>query len=89
MPSCWPLLDQAKKSVMYRKPLDEEREKQWKQLLADDCWVIEQVAMLIGVSEEQLRRANIEKLDTGENARYKEGYSDEAAQARADKEVTA
>lgn len=39
----------------------------------------------IEVNREDVLQANINKLSTGENARYKGGYSDQAAQNRADK----
>ena len=86
------ILDVAKRLVIYRKGFDEELKDgttlrgRLTQHLVDDAWVIEQMAGIIGCSEEELRAANIEKLDTGKNARYKDGYSDKAANAREDKE---
>ncbi len=76
------MLDLVKKTVLYRKALDFSK---LNELLRHDCWVVEQIAALIGVSEEDLREHNMQKLEKGTNARYKEGYSDAAAQARRDK----
>lgn len=78
------ILDLVKKTVMYRKEMDANK---MTQRLVDDCWVINHIALLIGTSEGSLRKGNMEKLLTGKNARYKEGYSDEAAQQRADKQA--
>ena len=76
------ILDVAKKHVVYRKGLDLDK---LRGLLLQDCWVIQQMVMLLDTSEVVLRAANLNKLVKGPNARYAQGYSDEAAQARADK----
>lgn len=73
------LLDAIKKHTMYRKPLDlcnviEE--------LGDLEFYMEGVRQALGITREQTLAANMKKL----MVRYAEGYSDKAAQARADKE---
>jgi hypothetical protein len=81
------ILDVAKKHVMYRKDLDLDK---LRRLLLQDCWVVRGMANVMGVDEDRLRELNMTKLLTGPNARYKTGqYSDEAAQARADKQCPA
>lgn len=81
------ILDVAKKIVFYRqwekggRPLKDRMGE----LLAYDCWVTSAMAGLVGLDEEAIRRHNIHKLKGSASARYKDGYSDEAAQARADK----
>ncbi|MDD5385366.1 MAG: nucleoside triphosphate pyrophosphohydrolase family protein [Gallionella sp.] len=76
------LLDAVKKVVIYRKPLDivnviEE--------LGDLEFYMEGLRQGLGITREQCLAANIGKLEGGKNARYKDGYSDKAAQERADK----
>ena len=87
------ILDVAKRKVIYRKPFDtvyKEGEPTLRarlaQHLVDDCWVVSQIVSLLGRSEEAIREGNIMKLDKGKNARYKSGYSDQAASDRADKQ---
>lgn len=77
------LLDAIKKHVMYRKDLDLEN-------------VIEELGDLefymcglrqgLGIDRNQCLDHNINKLSKGEKARYKDGYTDQAAQDRADKQ---
>jgi hypothetical protein len=88
------ILDVAKRLAIYRTSFTipkKEGELSLKerlvQHLVDDVWVVEHIAALIGCSEEELRDDNIMKLEKGKNARYREGYSDKAANDRADKEL--
>ena len=76
------ILDTIKKRVMYRKELDIAK---LTQLLMDDCWVVQGIADILGISESDIRNHNMDKLERGANARYKAGYSDQAAQDRVDK----
>jgi hypothetical protein len=76
------ILDVVKKRVMYRKELDRDK---LTHLLVDDCWVVQGIADILGISENDIRTHNLNKLERGANARYKDGYSDQAAQDRADK----
>lgn len=77
------LLDSVKKYVIYNKQLDlvnliEE--------LGDIEFYLEGIRQVTGITREQTIEANIDKLLTGDKARYKEGqYTDQAAQDRADK----
>lgn len=77
--ACGRLTDSVKKHVMYAQDLNEVKISE---TLADINWAISQIAVLCGFTEEEIRQHNIDKL----NKRYAEGYSDEAAKARADKE---
>lgn len=75
------LLDAIKKHVIYNKDLDlgnviEE--------LGDLEFYMEGLRLALGVCRYETLEGNYEKLANG---RYQEGYSDEAAQARADKEA--
>lgn len=72
------LLDAIKKHVMYNKPLDfynviEE--------LGDIEFYLEGIRQQLGITREETLAHNIKKL----SVRYAAGYSDQAAQARADK----
>lgn len=74
------LLDAVKKYWVYNKPLDlanviEE--------LGDMEFYMQGMRLLMGVSRQKVLEANYVKLQQ----RYADGYSDAAAQARADKEV--
>jgi NTP pyrophosphatase (non-canonical NTP hydrolase) len=76
------ILDTVKKHVIYNKGLD------GKALIDDLCGLeyhLEEVRALAGVSREDTLEHNIAKL-TGDKGRYKQGYSDKAAQERADKQ---
>ena len=78
------LLDAIKKKVIYRKKLDLERVLV---LLANIDEVLTAVRLSLNISYDQTLEHNINKLLTGDKARFKDGsYSDEAAQARVDKE---
>jgi NTP pyrophosphatase (non-canonical NTP hydrolase) len=89
------ILDVVKRVVIYRKGFEDVPEggvslkAKLCQHLIDDCWVVEQIAAVIGVSEEELREGNIIKLEKGskdKKPRYGETYSDAAAIERADKQ---
>lgn len=76
------ILDTVKKHVIYNKVVDE------KVLLDNLCGLeyhLEEIRMFAGVSREDTLAHNIAKL-TGDKGRYKQGYSDKAAQERADKQ---
>jgi NTP pyrophosphatase (non-canonical NTP hydrolase) len=72
------LLDAIKKHVIYNKPLDRENVIEE---LGDLEFYMEGLRQGFGISREETITANIEKL----GVRYKDGYSDKAAQVRADK----
>lgn len=82
------LLDLTKKFVVYKKPLTSELLEQIVGKLQTVEFWLELIRRTISVTYEQAVAANIYKLGTGPNARYKDlKYSNEAAQARADKQV--
>lgn len=72
------LLDAVKKSVIYRKPLDMENVIEE---LGDLEFYLQDLRRALNITREQTLQANIEKL----GKRYAAGYSDAAAQNRADK----
>lgn len=72
------LLDAIKKAWVYNKPLDEQN---LIEELGDVLWYVQHIANHLNVPLETIMYANMEKL----KRRYPEGYSDQAAQARADK----
>lgn len=72
------LLDAIKKRVIYRKDLDMENIVEE---LGDLEFFMEGLRQGLGITREETIEANIAKL----GKRYCDGYSDEAAQARADK----
>lgn len=76
------LLDAIKKAVIYRKPLDTVNVIEE---LGDLEFYLEGLRQGLGITREQCLAANIGKLEGNKNARYKDGYSDKAAQERADK----
>jgi NTP pyrophosphatase (non-canonical NTP hydrolase) len=76
------LIDAVKKSVVYGKPLDREN---CIEELGDIEFYLEQVRQNLGVTREECLAANCDKLVYGPNARFPNGYTDQAAQARADK----
>lgn len=84
MASCIPseageLFDAVKKAVIYRKPLDQ---KNIIEELGDLEFYMQGVRAELGITREETLLANVEKL----SARYNQlKYSNEAAQARADK----
>jgi len=77
------LLDAIKKAVIYRKPLDHINVVEE---LGDLEFYMEALRKSLGITRDQTLRANMAKLKTGEKARYADGYSDQAAQDRADKD---
>lgn len=72
------LLDAVKKHVIYNKPLDKENVKEE---LGDIEFYLEKLRQNVGLTREECIKGNIEKL----GKRYANGYSDQAAQERADK----
>lgn len=78
------LVDAIKKHVFFGKELDKENVVEE---LGDILFYLEAMAQLLNVSKTQLMAHNVDKLLTGEKARHKSGkYSDEAQNARADKQ---
>lgn len=75
------LLDAVKKVWVYNKPLDTDN---LIEELGDLEFYMQALRFQLGVSREQILQANITKLEK----RYPTGYTDAAAQARADKEPT-
>jgi MazG nucleotide pyrophosphohydrolase domain. len=73
------LMDAVKKLVIYNKPLDLENVVEE---LGDLEFYLEQVRQNIRVGRAIILEKNMEKL----GKRYSEGYSDKAAQERADKQ---
>lgn len=76
------MLDAIKKHVIYNKPLDvgnilEES--------GDLLFYFQDLLTKVGLTWEQVKLHNINKLLKGDKARYKNGYSDKAAQERQDK----
>lgn len=76
------LLDGIKKHVVYNKPFDREN---LVEELGDLEFYMEGAREEAGITREETLLYNANKLSKGENARYKEGYSDQAAQDRSDK----
>ncbi len=72
------LLDAIKKHVIYNKPIDIENVIEE---LGDLEFYMEGLRQGLGISREETIDANIAKL----GVRYAQGYSDKAAQERADK----
>lgn len=73
------LLDAVKKHCVYNKSLDRENVIEE---LGDMEFYMQMVRANLGITRNETLHANIEKLA---KKRYKDGYSDAAAQARADK----
>ena len=73
------LLDAIKKAAIYRKPLDRANVIEE---LGDLEFFMQGLRDSLGITREQCLEANIIKL----SRRYGEQYSDQAAQARADKD---
>ena len=73
------LIDAVKKHWIYGKPLDLENVKEE---LGDLLFYATKIANLCGLTWDEIEAHNVEKL----KKRYPTGYSDAAAQARADKE---
>ena len=77
------LLDAVKKQSVYCKPLDA---KEASDQLSTVVACVNRICYLLVISRVECLEANMEKLLTGKNARYKEGiYTDEQAQQRNDK----
>lgn len=72
------LIDAVKKSAMYGKPLDVQNVKEE---LGDICWYMALMLKSIGSSFEEVMQMNNTKLEE----RYPSGFSEKAAQVRADK----
>ena len=72
------LVDAYKKWAVYGKDLDRENVLEE---IGDLLFYIEGLMQNVGVTEKEVKLRNQAKLNT----RYKEGYSDKAAQERADK----
>ena len=72
------LLDAIKKYVVYNKPLDRDNVVEE---LGDLEFYMERLRQILGITREETMAATIDKL----GKRYANGYSDQAAQARADK----
>lgn len=84
IPSVEGVLDLAKKYAIYGKPMNE---CSMRQHLGRLNAVFEFMTSGNDFTIESAMRKNMEKLEGGENARYKEGkYSDKAAQERRDKQ---
>lgn len=79
------LLDHTKRLTIYNYQMDGDRLSRLVMLLNDIESEVLRILRERGFTREQALEANIAKLLTGPNARYKEGYSDLAAQVRADK----
>lgn len=77
------LVDAIKKHAFYNKPLDLENVIEE---LGDLEFYMEGVRQILGISREETLAANTAKLLHGDKARYKNGYTDEAAIARSDKQ---
>lgn len=73
------LLDAVKKAAIYRKPLDKTNVVEE---LGDLLFYIQGICQGIGVTMEECKEKNIDKL----LVRYGEKYSDKAAQERKDKQ---
>ena len=77
------LLDAIKKSVIYNKVLDIDNVIEE---LGDIEFYMEGLRQGLKITRDETIQGNIKKLATGPKARYKAGsYSDDAANARADK----
>lgn len=72
------VLDEIKKIVMYNRPVTTEKIVKE---LGDLEFYMEGLRQKLGITREETLIGNIEKLD---GDRYKDGYSDDAANARTD-----
>lgn len=75
--------DAVKKAWVYGKVLDY---KEVCQRLAEMYFIISIIMKRRGLSPNEAREHNMDKLANKDTARFKNGYSDEAARARADKQ---
>jgi hypothetical protein len=80
------LLDVAKRIAIYSYEITDERLATFTEIVDNVEHVVEQALASYGITREQAL-SNLDKLLTGAKARYKAGYSDAAAQARADKQT--
>ncbi len=76
------LLDLVKKHTVYNKPFDVEI---FSKALSQYRVAMTSLYLNYDFGYEEACEHNMNKLLTGKNARYKAGYSDQAAQERADK----
>ena len=76
------LIDGLKKGLIYGAPIDLDNVIEE---MGDIEFYMEGLRLSMDINRDECLAANINKLATGENARYSEGYSDDAAQYRADK----
>lgn len=76
------LLDAVKKTWIYNKPLDVQNVIEE---LGDLFFYAEKILLMLGLTAEQVKLWNMYKLQHAPNARFKYGYTDKAAQIRADK----
>ena len=74
------LVDAIKKYFFYNQTLDEDNIKEE---LGDLMFYIQAMCDTLGYSAEEIMNKNVQKL----SKRYPDGYSDEDAQARADKDI--
>jgi NTP pyrophosphatase (non-canonical NTP hydrolase) len=72
------LIDSIKKTAFYGKPIDKENIKEE---CGDILWYINEVLDSTGLTWDEVKEHNINKL----KKRYPEGYTDAAAKDRADK----
>lgn len=75
------LVDTVKKNIFYGQEFDQDNAKEE---LGDILYCVTAMCSVIGVTLEEIMVHNKEKLE----ARYPDGYSDEAAKARVDKDTT-
>ncbi len=73
------LMDAVKKAVLYGKPLDTENVIEE---LGDLCWYMNLMMETVGTTWEEVMVRNYQKLEK----RYPSGFTEKAAQERADKE---
>jgi len=76
------LVDAIKKAIIYGKDLDRANTVEE---LGDIEFYLEGLRQGLDIDRDETLAENIMKLETGEQARYTDGYSDEAAINRADK----
>lgn len=79
-------LDLVKKAVVYQKAIEKSA---FVKALSEVEAGMESLRMATNITYDQTIAGNIYKLAEGPNARYKDGYSDQAAQDRADKQEEA
>lgn len=71
----------VKRAAIYDKPIDEKMREELFEELGDIMWYVALAATKLGVALELICEANIDKL----RRRFPDKYSNEAAEARADK----